>query len=173
MISKVMLFLQNISAEKGIICLHLNYCNIMETIVNEFVEEFNCTHVFSGGACGFIPTTDYHPEIGSRISITKSMSYNGEIIEIAPNNNLHLQIPSIFLETYEWFETVKKIPTSCLTIDVETFYILRALQKYQNIIIDCGCFVSDYVGEQPLIEYSRVFVNYESSLSKFLDNIIN
>ncbi|MBA3603874.1 MAG: hypothetical protein H0W50_09615 [Parachlamydiaceae bacterium] len=64
-------------------------------------------------------------------------------------------------------------------MDVETFYILKAIQDHRSnnndeiVTADCGCFVSDYVGDQALREYSKVYHHYEEALSKFLENSVS
>ncbi|CAH6419901.1 Hypothetical protein HVR_LOCUS977 [uncultured virus] len=166
----------------GIISLHLNYGDIMEEITYSLLKDFNCTHVFTGSACGFIPTSDYRPEIGTRISVVRSINGLGEIVDLRDESEIiidelqpiHLQIPSIFMETYEWLEIVKQIKCSSLSVDVETFYIMRAIRNYKlqhskHITVDCRCFVSDYVGEAPLRDYSKVFIHYETVLGQFLE----
>lgn len=167
----------------GFISLHLNYGEITEEIIRLLLENCNCRSVFTGGAGGFIPSfpDENKPKIGTRIPITKSMNDAGEIVcceEVDKFNSfsttgtpVHLQISSIFLETYEWLEKAKQRGKS---VDVETFYIIRAIQTYNaknptnKVIADCGYFVSDYVGEQPLREYSHVYQGYQEALTSFL-----
>jgi hypothetical protein len=105
--------------------------------------------------------------------ILKSMNDRGEIVSLGEcDSPVHLQIASIFLETYDW---LSKASLRGKSVDVETFYILRAIQKHNDknsdakIEADCGYFVSDYVGEQPLREYSKVFQRYNAALSHFLE----
>ena len=125
------------------------------------------------------------PDIGERIWVKKSMSSQGEIIELEEKEILqfdrkytsimHLQIPSIFLETYKWLENVKQFGNS---VDVENFYIMRAIKDYNranpsNIVkADIGYYVSDYVGEKALREYSNVYKNYDKILKNFIDKSI-
>lgn len=172
---------------KGIISLNLNYGEITEEIVKTFLEKFHCKHVFTGGAGGYIQAdaNDKKPEIGSRIGIIKSMNPNGEIVHVPPSrletkcdqmlSKMHLQIPSIFMETYEWLKKAQECGNS---VDVETFYILRAVQNYnrqypsQPVDAECGYFVSDYVGEQPLREYSKVYQKYPEVLRSFVHQIL-
>lgn len=170
----------------GFISLHLNYGEITEEVVKLFLEYCNCSHVFTGGAGGYISNdfSEEKPPIGSRIGITKSMNEKDEIVAIESSvktlvtqtiSKTHLQIPSIFLETYKWLEKAK---TRGSSVDVETFYIIRAIQKYNfnhplnKVTADCGYFVSDYVGEQPLREYSKVYQQYPRVLSEFLKQTI-
>jgi hypothetical protein len=58
--------------------------------------------------------------------------------------------------------------------------IIRAIQTYNAknptepvVIADCGYFVSDYVGEQALREYSKVYRLYPTVLSAFLKQTLN
>jgi hypothetical protein len=83
----------------------------------------------------------------------------------------HLHIPTIFFETYRWLEAVKGIGS---TVDIETFYILKAIKLANKDIkkIDCGIFVSDYVGQQPLRDYSHVYDSYEFTLKEFLSQVV-
>lgn len=108
------------------------------------------------------------------------MNEDSEIVrleEYVPSQaeRLHLQVPSIFIETYDWLKKKKKIGSS---VDVETFYIMRAIQHYKKqnphstITAHCGYFVSDYVGEQPLREYSKVYLKYQEVLADFLNSIL-
>lgn len=142
-----------------------------------------CSHLFSGSAGGYIPTADDKniPAIGSRVSISKAINQSGEVVSIDGNNTIHagsdvasfmhLQVPSIFIETYKWLENERNRGSS---VDVETFYILRAIQSYNKkkpscpVIADCGYFVSDVVGEKPLRNYSNVYQHYSDVLSEFL-----
>jgi hypothetical protein len=167
----------------GFISLDLNYGEITEEVVRLLLEDFNCRYIFSGGAGGFIslkPGQD-KPEIGSRISINQSMNEEGEVVFLSKDQilsgelsqGMHLQVASIFLETYDWLEKARK--RGGTSVDVETFYIMRAIQKHSAehpehmIKADCGFFVSDYVGDKPLREYSKVYQNYGRVLSDFLD----
>ena len=170
----------------GFISLNLNYGEIMEAIVSLLLESAGCKYIFTGGAGGYIPRgQEGRPAIGSRLMIRQSMNPRGELAKIESKNllctidqklsDLHLQIPSIFLETYDWLEKAKQYGTS---IDVETFYIIRAIQNYNAkkpdapVKANCGYFVSDYVGEEPLREYSKVYQHYETVLSHFLNAVI-
>jgi hypothetical protein len=170
---------------KGIITLDLNYGEITESIIKNLLEKLHCTHVFTGGAGGYISMTpdDKKPAIGSRVAITQCMNEHGQIYKIndysiSQSNvvsSMHLQIPSIFLETYNWLEKAKQRGSS---VDVETFYIVKAIQEFNSnnpsnpVYADCGYFVSDYVGEKPLRDYSEVYNQYSEILSTFLSDII-
>jgi len=172
----------------GVISLNLNYGDITESIVSLLIEHANCRYVFTGGAGGYIPNSNTEgnlPPIGSRIKITQSMNEKGEVVRLGINeldyakkretSSMHLQISSLFFETYEWLLEAQERGTS---IDVETFYIIRAIEKYnannQNdpVVADCGCFVSDYVGMKPLREYSEVYTKYNEALTNFFDRIL-
>lgn len=182
-------FVQKEKNISGIISLHLNYGEITEEIVSGLLEKCNCKFVFTGGAGGYISqnSSEKKPEIGSRVNINKCLNEKGEMVFIDNTENLnsntasnfsstHLQISSIFLETYQWLENAKLRGSS---VDVETFYIIRAIMKYNagfhsnKIKADCGYFVSDYVGEEPLREYSKVYQNYPKVLTNFLKSIID
>ncbi len=164
----------------GFISLDLNYGEITEDIVALLLKQCHCTHVFTGGAGGYISKNQQgeKPPIGKRISITKCTNDLGEVVSVdsLESEPMHLQVSSIFLETFEWLEKAKKRGSS---VDVETFYILKAIQDYrtntigETVTADCGCFVSDYVGEKALREYSKVYHHYEEALSKFLENSVN
>ncbi len=166
-----------INSISGIISLDLNYGEITEKIITSFLKDFYCTYIFTGGAGGYIPEKSLlNPPIGSYIPISRCMNEQGEIVSIEEQSppkeeRLHLQIASIFLETYKWLESKRKIASS---VDVETFYIMRAIQHYKkanpnlNITTHCGYFVSDYVGEKPLREYTKVYLNYKEVLGNFL-----
>lgn len=164
----------------GVLSLHLNYGEITEKVVKQILKICHCKYVFTGGAGGYLsqPSQEQRPEIGSRVAITKSMNEKGEVAWLNEEESLsqksdtvHLQISSIFLETYEWLEKARKRGSS---VDVETFYIIRAVQEYNKqhphvqIQADCGYFVSDYVGERPLRDYSKVYEKYSEVLSGFL-----
>ncbi len=172
-------FLQPQNGIHGIISLNLNYGEITEKIVTILLEKYHCSHVFTGGAGGYI-SQDPHkdkPLIGSYIPITQCMNEKDEItgLDVTPHQDIHLQIPSIFLETYDWLKRAKLRGTS---VDVETFYIMRAIQNYNvthphsKIDASCGYFVSDYVGEKPLREYSKVYSQYDGVLSKFMHHCL-
>ncbi len=168
----------------GFISLHLNYGEIVEEIIKLLLKNCKCKYVFSGGAGGYISSNGckQKPSIGDRIKITQSMNELGETVALQQNldlqsihdtttSTMHLHIASIFLETYEWLKIAQQHGNS---VDVETFYIIRAIQNYNlnnpdNLIkADCGYFVSDYVGEKPLREYSNVYKKYPDILSVFL-----
>lgn len=166
----------------GCIILDFNYGDIMEEIVTQFLEKCHCKYVFTGGAGGFIQqnANQEKPTIGTRLKITRCMNEEGEIASIVKATKveneqaIHLQIPSIFLETYEWLERARLRGNS---IDVETFYMVRAIERYniqhpENLVqADCGCFISDYVGEQPLRDYSKVYEQYERVLCEFFEKL--
>jgi hypothetical protein len=170
---------------QGFISLNLNYGEITELVITSLLEQCHCTHVFTGGAGGYISNMpdDKKPDIGSRVSITQCMNEQGEVVKLnghimSPGNiesPMHLQIPSIFLETYSLLEKAKQRGGS---VDVETFYIVKAIQEFNNknpsnpIKADCGYFVSDYVGEKPLRDYSHVYDKYHEILSNFLRDIV-
>ncbi len=161
---------------QGFITLDLNYGEIVESILLKILSKSCIPYIFSGGACGYIPqdTNKKMPEIGTRISVMKSMNEAGEFVSSTDDcKTVHLQVPSIFIETYKWLESAKKRGS---TVDIETFYMLRALQTHKSnglypIVSDLGCFVSDWVGEKPLREYSNVFKYYPIVLGEFLDRI--
>lgn len=149
------------------ISLHLNYGEITEKIVQLFLERCHFTHVYTGGAGGYICQHSHggKPEIGTRIKINKSMNGHGEIVDFSEPqstiegrqvaSSIHAQIPSIFMETYEWLENARQRGIS--SVDVETLYIMRAIQNHNasaavRVRADIGYFVSDYVGEKALRE---------------------
>jgi len=72
---------QPINEIHGFISLDLIYGEIMEDITRLFLENCHCKYVFTGGAGGYISKdcNSPKPEIGSRISITRSMNEQGEI----------------------------------------------------------------------------------------------
>jgi len=176
-----------INGLNGIITLNLNYGEISGKIVRNILEHYSSKYLFSGGAAGYISSEGGmdKPEIGNRISISTSMNEDLERVVLSKaelvfeqedaSQATHLQIPSIFLETYDWLHEAKKRGSS---VDVETFHILRAIKDYNSshphelVKVDCGCFVSDYVGEVPLREYSSVFRRYPEYLNRFLDAIL-
>lgn len=165
----------------GFISLDLNYGEITETITKLLLSECNCTHVFTGSAGGYIPNgqIEEKPSIGTRIPIRHCMNEKNEITTLGSvdkETRFHLHISSIFLETYKWLEKVKEYGSS---VDVETFYIMRAIQTHNErhsmhqVQADCGYFVSDYVGEKPLREYSNVYKDYDFILDQYLEKIMN
>lgn len=169
---------------QGFISLSQNYGEISEDIIRLLLENCHCKYVFTGGAGGYIPNDccSQRPEIGSRIPIAKAMNEKGEVASLndadhlgEKTENFHLQIPCIFLETYEWLEKAKQRGAG---VDVETFYFIRAIQNYNikhpadKVKADCGYFVSDYVGEKPLREFSQVYTTYDEVLSGFLQKLL-
>lgn len=165
----------------GFISLDLNYGEITEIITQSLLSQCNCTHVFTGSAGGYIPhdPIEEKPSIGIRIPVLHCINEKGETTTLNiddKKSRFHLQISSIFLETYQWLEKAKQYGSS---VDVETFYIMRAIQKYNEqhpinpVQADCGYFVSDYVGEKPLREYSNVYKDYDQILSDYLDKILH
>ena len=160
----------------GFICLDLTYGEITEEIVSLLLQYCSCSHVFTGGAGGYIAGNPNapNPEIGTRVRVSTCMNEQGETVTL--DDSCHLQVSSIFLETFEWLEKAHKRGTS---VDVETFYIIRAIQRYnaQNpsskIEGNCGYFVSDYVGEKPLRDYSRVYQKYDQELRGFIEQTLS
>ena len=159
--------------------LNLNYGEITEEVVKLFLENCNCSHVFIEGAAGYLSTLF---PIGTRITISKARNVEGEIVQVEPwfkDDNIspmHLHVPTIFIETYNWLKEAKEYRTS---VDIETFYILRAIQNHKikikikiKIKADCGLFISDHVGEKSLREYSNVFKEYSHVLTRFLRRIL-
>jgi hypothetical protein len=163
----------------GFIILNLNYGEICEAQISAILEKFNCIGVFSGSAAGFIPNEPLGqlPAIGERIAVQTARHHSGEVVSMDPKStNLHMQVPTIFFETFNWLNDVKNLRAT--TVDVETFYILRAIYKYQKvnpqekIHQDIGVFISDYVGEKPLRSYTDVFAKYPLALQSFVDQIL-
>jgi hypothetical protein len=76
------------------------------------------------------------------------------------------------METFAWLNQAQKIGSS---VDVETFYILRAIRDFnkkhphRSVQAHCGYFVSDYVGKQPLRDYSLVYKCYPEVLINFFE----
>lgn len=163
----------------GFIVLNLNYGEICEKQIEIILENFNCIGVFTGSAAGYIRSDKSKdlPAIGERLSITTSRHHLGDTVSLNEiTGPLHLQVPSIFVETFEWLEKAKKMGAT--TVDVETFYIVRAIANYikQNpevrIHTDIGVFISDFVGEKQLRSYQHVFDKYTEALNAFIQKII-
>ncbi len=163
----------------GFISLDLNYGEVMEPIVSQLLDRCGCRYVFTGSAGGFIPreSDEERPSIGTRVRVVRSMNESGEVVTLdddfdLPVSKMHLQIPSIFMETYSWLDAAKQRGTS---VDVETFYMMRAIRDYnltnppKQVTANCGYFVSDYVGEKPLREYTNVYRSYPEILSQFIN----
>lgn len=162
----------------GFILLNLNYGEICEEQISIILEKFNCIGIFSGSAAGYISNDQENlPEIGTRIAVGSAKHYSGEQVTFNQNNtNLHLQVPTIFVETFNWLKNAKALGAN--TVDVETFYILKALQKYQKanpdakLHTDIGVFISDYVGKKPLRSYHHVFSQYPLVLQNFVEKVL-
>ncbi|MCB1135557.1 MAG: hypothetical protein KDK78_04745, partial [Chlamydiia bacterium] len=170
---------------RGIIALDQQYGEIMETIVAECIEKCACRTVFCGGAGGYIPGEEdvHRPPIGSRIAVRRCMHPDGETVYLDHDLNqssslesaMHLHVPSIFCETFDWLEDARDQGSS---VDIELFHILKAISSHNErhaedpVAGDLGYFVSDYVGEKPLREYSGVFDNYAQAIRSFLNTIL-
>ncbi|MBI2784910.1 MAG: hypothetical protein HYX60_00805, partial [Legionella longbeachae] len=163
----------------GFIILNLNYGEICEEQISIILEKFNCIGIFSGSAAGYISreVEDTLPEIGTRVPVFSAKNYSGDLVSLnEKNNNLHLHVPTIFFETWNWLKHAKESGAS--TVDVETYYILKAVQKFQEthpltkLHIDIGVFISDFVGKKPLRSYENVFTNYPMILQKFVDEVL-
>jgi hypothetical protein len=163
----------------GFIVLNLNYGEICEEQISIILEQFNCVAVFSGSAAGYIPTEaqEQLPEIGSRISVDVARHDSGELVVLnEKSKSVHLHVPTIFIETFDWLKQAKELGAS--TVDVETFYVLRAIQKYKkenpqaSLHHDVGVFISDYVGEKPLRGYKNVFAHYPEVLQHFVNQAL-
>lgn len=163
----------------GFIILNLNYGEICEEQISMILERFNCIGIFSGSAAGYIPkeSQEQLPEIGDRIAVHSARHHSGEIVTLnEENRNLHLHVPTIFLETFNWLKNAKELGAT--SVDVETFYILRAVQRYQKtnplakLHTDLGVFISDYVGKKPLRSYNDVFAKYPVVLQNFIDEVL-
>ena len=163
----------------GFIVLNLNYGEICEEQISFILEKFNCIGIFSGSAAGYIPKEglEQWPKIGDRITIHSAQHYSGETVALNKNNNdLHLHVPTLFLETFAWLKKAREC--SATTVDVETFYILRAIQNYQQanphvkLYTDIGVFISDYVGHNPLRSYHTVFDKYALALQDFINQAL-
>lgn len=156
----------------GFIVLNLNYGEICEEQIAFILQKFNCVGVFSGSAAGYIPAgTAKSPEIGTRIPVNCAKHYSGETITLGKENqSLHLHVPTIFVETFNWL----KKASGASTVDVETYYILRAVKAFQasnpqiKLHIDIGIFISDYIGEKPLRSYNKVYTQYPQVLQNFV-----
>ncbi|HEX2548299.1 MAG TPA: hypothetical protein VHM20_00610, partial [Gammaproteobacteria bacterium] len=163
----------------GFIVLALNYGEICEQQVETILETFNCIGIFTGSAAGYIPNEKIKDlrMIGDRVTISTSKHYSGEMISLNNlNPGLHLHVPSIFVETFTWLEKAKKIGAT--TVDVETFYIIKALSKYLRenpgieMHMDIGVFISDLVGQKQLRGYRGVFDNYTKVLDEFIQKVL-
>lgn len=163
----------------GFIILNLNYGEICEEQISTILERFNCIGVYSGSAAGYIPTVaeEKFPDIGTRIPVHSARHHSGEVVLFDKlNKNQHLHVPTIFVETDNWLKKAKE--SGATTVDVETFYILRAIQHYQKanphlkLQTDIGVFISDYVGEKPLRSYDRVFSQYPLALQNFVKQVL-
>lgn len=166
------------AANLGFIVLNLNYGEICEDQITMILEKFNCIGIFSGSAAGYIPSNNARlPNIGERINVYSARHHFGELISLdKKNENLHLHVPTIFVETFNWLKNAKSLGAS--TVDVETFYILKAIQKFQStnsqkkLHIDIGVFISDYVGKKPLRSYDKVFSQYPLILQNFVSKVL-
>lgn len=163
----------------GFIVLNLNYGEICEEQISIILEKFNCIGIFSGSAAGYIPKDEQEelPEIGSRVAVGSAKHSLGELVVLdKQNTNLHLHVPTIFVETFDWLKNA--IALGANTVDVETFYILRAVQKYQQtnphakIETDIGVFIADYIGKKPLRSYYNVFAQYPLVLQNFITQVL-
>ncbi len=163
----------------GFIVLNLNYGEICEHEVASILEKFNCIGIFTGSAAGFISHDESKPKppIGDRVAIQSARHHLGETISLdSKGSELHLHVPSIFVETFDWLEKAKKMGAT--TVDVETFYIVKALTKYlkdhpdAKIHSDIGVFISDYVGQKPLRNYQGVFDKYPILLNDFVQKVL-
>jgi len=155
--------------------VNLVYGDAMLTIVSQLLQRYNFQYIFSAGAGGFLPSdTRINPPIGTHVKVTQCANSYGELVKLLDCNHehMHLHIPTLFFETYRWLLTTKDIGS---TIDIETFYIIKAIQqsnkKYK--VVDCGIFVSDHIGQRPLRSYNHVYDQYETVLSKFLSTVCN
>jgi hypothetical protein len=162
----------------GFIILNLNYGEICEEQISMILDKFNCIGVFSGSAAGYLPgAEDKLPEIGDRAPVRAARHYSGELVTMEEKpSQLHVQVPTLFLETFNWLKQAKD--SGATTVDVETFYILRAVCAFQKanpqikLHTDIGVFISDYVGKKPLRGYANVFAKYPVVLHNFIDEIL-
>lgn len=163
----------------GFIVLNLNYGEICEEQVAFILEKFNCIGIFSGSAAGYIPQSEEEklPAIGDRMLVHSARHHSGEVVARDKQyQKLHLHVPTIFVETFKWLEQAKKLGAT--TVDVETFYILRAVQRFQQmnphikLHIDIGVFISDYIGKKPLRSYNNVFARYPELLQDFIKEVL-
>jgi hypothetical protein len=163
----------------GFIVLNLNYGEICEEQVAFILEKFNCIGIFSGSASGYIPKAaeEKLPNIGDRIPVHAAKHHSGEMVLLDKQaKNLHLHVPTIFVETFKWLEQAKALGAT--TVDVETFYLLRAIQRFQKthpestLHTDIGVFISDYVGIKPLRAYKNVFAHYPLLLQNFVTQVL-
>lgn len=163
----------------GFIVLNLNYGEICEEQISIILEKFNCIGIFSGSAAGYISKeiTNQLPEIGNRVAVHSAKHHSGEVVTLDhKNENLHLHVPTIFMETFDWLKNARALGGT--TVDVETFYILRAIKNHQEanphkkLSIDIGVFISDYLGKKPLRSYENVFAKYPLILKKFISKVL-
>ncbi len=163
----------------GFIVLNLNYGEICEEQIAIILEKFNCIGIFTGSAAGYIPQPEDEklPAIGERVSVHFARHHSGEIVELDKQyKTLHLHVPTIFFETFKWFEQAKALGAA--TVDVETFYILRAVQRFRKVNphltlhVDIGVFISDYIGKKPLRSYNNVFARYPELLQSFVQQVL-
>ena len=150
----------------GIICFRMPNGSLAriatEIFIRKGIKHFitlgaggSLTNISPIGTYQLIKSTNYNNNehiILSDINIKKMKVELSELPLIENGNNITLDSPLI--ETKKWLTKVRNM--NLTSVDVETYHIIKGIQRCEKFIKDTefllGIFISDVVGEYPLVE---------------------
>ena len=165
-----------------IICFRMPNGNLAQ-IATEILITKGTNRLVMLGAGGSLSQLS---SVGS-YQLIKSASYNNNSILVSDlnvkeisidlseipllENASNITLDSPLLETRNWLMQVKNSKLTC--VDVETYHIFKGIQNRQKLVkqieLLAGIFISDVVGERPLIEKIKS-LNTWNHLPKFLNS---
>ena len=151
----------------GIICFRMPNGNLARIATQALIQK-GIHHFIMLGAGGslnnesqmgcyqVIKSTSYNNK--NNINILnldiKQMNIDFSKIPILYQNGNNITVDSPLIETRNWLNKVKNEMFTC--VDVETYHIIKGIENCRNIInnieILSGIFISDIVGDCPLVE---------------------
>ena len=150
----------------GIICFRMPNGSLAriatEIFIRKGIKHFitlgaggSLTNISPIGTYQLIKNTNYNNNehiMLSDINIKKMKVELSELPLIENGNNITLDSPLI--ETKKWLTKVRNM--NLTSVDVETYHIIKGIQRCEKFIKDTefllGIFISDVVGEYPLVE---------------------
>ena len=151
----------------GIICFRMPNGNLARIATQALIQK-GIHHFIMLGAGGslnnesqmgcyqLIKSTSYNNKDNINILNLdiKQMNIDFSKIPILYQNGNNITVDSPLIETRNWLNKVKNEMFTC--VDVETYHIIKGIENCRNIInnieILSGIFISDIVGDCPLVE---------------------
>jgi hypothetical protein len=168
----------------AIICFRMPNGNLAQIATEAFMKKgvHHFVMLGAGGSLSSLSSVGSYQLINSATHNNKSISFSelnvkkmkvdlSDIPLLENGNNVTLDSPLV--ETRSWLNKVRNAKLT--SVDVETYHIIKGIENSQKfgkkakIEILAGLFISDVVGDCPLIEKIKTR-NTWSHLPKFLNN---